>query len=265
MSIHTHPLKDRRALVCGSSQGIGKACAIEFARLGAHVTLLARDADALKTVCNELPREVNQSHDYRAADFSDHEAVRGIAQEYTHDEGPIHILLNNTGGPPPGPAFQAGPEEYEQALRMHVLCNQALAQMCVPGMCEAKYGRIINIISTSVIMPIQNLGVSNTIRAAVANWARTLAAELGPDGITVNNVLPGFTDTARLEKLVKGRAEKAGKSVSEIKQQMHATIPVRRFGKPEEIAAAAGFLATPAAGYISGVNLPVDGGRLAAQ
>lgn len=259
------PLKGRRAFVCGSTQGIGKACAVEFARLGAACTLVARNEEALMRVRDELPRQHGQSHDAIVADFADHDALRGKVAEYLHDEGPAQILLNNTGGPPPGPAFDGTPEDYLDAYTKHVVCNQVLVQSLAQGMREAEYGRIVNIISTSVFMPIKNLGVSNTVRAAVANWARTLAAELGPFGITVNNVLPGFTKTARLDKLVEGRANRAGQTVEETEQQMFATIPVRRFGTPEEIAAVAGFLATPAAAYVNGVSIPVDGGRLAAQ
>jgi 3-oxoacyl-[acyl-carrier protein] reductase len=261
-----YPLKGRRAFVCGSTQGIGRACAVEFAMLGASVTLVARHREALDKVRAELPTEAgDQTHDDICVDFADFEAVRGAAAEYVHDVGPAQILLNNTGGPPAGPAFEAPPEEYIKAFNQHILCNQVLAQALAPGMVEVKYGRIINIISTSVMMPIKGLGVSNTIRAAVANWARTLAAELGPLGITVNNVLPGYTATARLSSLIKGRANRAGSSTVEIENEMKATIPARRFGLPEEIAAMAGFLATPAAAYINGVNIPVDGGRLAAQ
>jgi 3-oxoacyl-[acyl-carrier protein] reductase len=262
---HQTLLNGRRAFVCGSTQGIGKACAIEFARLGASCTLVARNEEALKIVRDELPRGAGQTHDYICADFSDWEDVCGKAQHYVHDEGPAQILLNNTGGPPPGPVFEGTAEEYIDAFEKHVVCNQVLMQALAEGMRDAEYGRIINIISTSVIMPIMNLGVSNTVRAAVANWARTLAAELGPFGITVNNVLPGFTKTARLDKLIEGRASRAGQTIEETEQQMFATIPARRFGKPEEIAAVAGFLATPAAAYVNGVSIPVDGGRLAAQ
>lgn len=258
-------LEGKNALVCGSTQGIGRACAIEFARLGAFVTLMARHSEALEKVHAELPTDHGQKHGVIQADFSDWQAVQQRAGEFVTAGGPVHILLNNTGGPPAGPVFEAQPEDFLKAMTQHVLCNQVLAQICAPGMRDAKYGRIINIISTSVIMPIKGLGVSNTIRAAVANWARTLAAELGPFGITVNNILPGFTDTARLRSLLQGRASRAGISLEEVQRDSMASIPARRFGTPEEIAHAAAFLASPAAAFINGVNLPVDGGRLAAQ
>jgi 3-oxoacyl-[acyl-carrier protein] reductase len=258
-------LQGKKALVCGSSQGIGKACAVEFARLGAHVTLMARNSEALEHVRAELPAGQNQQHQLLSVDFSDWRAVQSVAHGFAATNGPIHILLNNTGGPPAGPAFEAQPEEYLKAMTQHILCNQVLVQALAPGMRDVNYGRIINIISTSVVMPIKGLGVSNTIRAAVANWARTLAAELAPFGITVNNVLPGYTHTARLESLIKGRASRAGTTPEEVRREMMQSVPCRRFGKPEEVAAVAAFLACPAASYVNGVNLPVDGGRLAAQ
>jgi 3-oxoacyl-[acyl-carrier protein] reductase len=258
-------LQDKHAIVCGSTQGIGRACAIEFARLGAAVTLVARNIDGLKKVLDELPRDHKQNHDFLEADFSDWQSVQRKANDYLSAHGPVHILLNNTGGPPAGPAFEAKPEDFVKAIEQHVLCNQVLVQACAPGMRDAGYGRIVNIISTSVVMPIKGLGVSNTTRAAVANWARTLAAELGPFRITVNNVLPGYTDTARLRSLLQGRAARAGITLEEVQRDLIATIPARRFATAEEIAYAAAFLASPAAAYINGVSVPIDGGRLAAQ
>ncbi len=260
----TLPLKDKSAIVCGCTQGIGRACALEFAQLGASLTLFARHEEALQQVRDQLSTEAGQSHDFVTVDFSNWQAVRDAAMQRA-SRSPVHILLNNTGGPPAGPAFEAQPEEYAAALNQHVLCNQALVQAVASGMRDANYGRIINIISTSVITPIKGLGVSNTIRAAVANWARTLAAELGPFGITVNNVLPGFTHTARLDAIIKGKATRSGTTPDDVERAMKASVPARRFGKAEEVAAVAGFLATPAAAYVNGVNLPVDGGRLAAQ
>lgn len=254
-------LKSRRALVCGSTQGIGRAAAIELARLGAEITLVARDEARLTAVASELPRDHGQNHGVLAADFADPERVSAAVRTALDPARPHVILVNNTGGPPGGQAIDAAPDAYLAAFRMHVLNNQVLAQALVPGMKAAKYGRIINIISTSVKAPIPNLGVSNTIRAAVANWAKTLAGELAPFGITVNNVLPGFTDTARLETLFKARAEKTGKKYEEVLKEAIASIPAGRLGKAEEIAAAVAFLASPAAAYINGINVPVDGGR----
>jgi 3-oxoacyl-[acyl-carrier protein] reductase len=212
-----------------------------------------------------LPRDHGQTHRAVAVDFTDWCAVRDAARGHVADHGAVHILVNNTGGPPAGQAFEAAPGQYADAFAQHLLCNQALVQAVAPGMREAGYGRIINIISTSVVMPIKGLGVSNTIRGAVANWARTLAVELAPFGITVNNVLPGFVGTARLSSLIKGRAERAGRGADEVRHEMESSVPARRFGAPEEIGAVVGFLASPAASYVNGVNLPVDGGRLAGQ
>lgn len=254
-------LNDKRALVCGSSRGIGKAAAIELAALGAAVTLFARDADLLSRVAGELPTPHDQKHTFITADFHDTAVVARVVHEAVSGDGPFHILINNTGGPPAGQAINADPDEYEKAFRLHVLTNQVITQAVVPGMREAKYGRIINVISTSVKAPIPNLGVSNTIRGAVASWAKTLASELAPDGITVNNVLPGFTETDRLDAILSGRAAKAGVSEDEIADSIKATIPARRFARAEEVGAAIAFLATPAAAYINGINVPVDGGR----
>jgi 3-oxoacyl-[acyl-carrier protein] reductase len=260
-------LKGRRALVCGSTQGIGRACAVELASLGAECVLLARNEEELKRVVAELPA-AGQRHSYLVADFAQPESVaKALGVPVTGgtpvppSQSPIHILVNNTGGPKGGPALMASPEEYLAAFKMHIGSGQVLVQAVVPGMKAAKFGRIVNIISTSVKAPIPDLGVSNTIRAAVANWAKTLAGELGPFGITVNNVLPGFTDTARLAAIFKAKAEKTGKTVDVVREEAVATIPAKRLGRAEEIAAAVGFLCSPAASYVNGINLPVDGGR----
>ena len=256
-------LASRRAIVCGSTRGIGRAVATAFAEAGAEVTLLARDAEALDRARRELPGP--GPHHAVAVDFADTEALRAAAEDEVQRRGPGHILLNNAGGPPPGPAHDAKPEAYAAAFAQHLLASQVLVQALLPGMREAGYGRIVNIISTSVVTPIRGLGVSNTIRGAVANWARTLASELAADGITVNSILPGFVGTERLASLVANRAERGGKTVAEVEAEMRAAVPAGRFGTPEEIAAVAAFLASPAASYVNGVNLPVDGGRLAAQ
>ncbi|MFG0283226.1 MAG: SDR family oxidoreductase [Phycisphaerales bacterium JB039] len=254
-------LKGRRAVVCGSTQGIGRAAAIELAELGATVTLLARDEGALRSAAAELPAPQQQRHGFEIADFAEPEQVRAAAERIAR-AGAVHILVNNTGGPPGGPITDADPAAFERGFRMHIINNQLLAQALIPGMKEAGFGRIINIISTSVKAPIPGLGVSNTIRGAVASWAKTLAGELAPFGITVNNVLPGFTDTARLASLFEARAQRSGSTADDEREQMRASIPAGRIGRPEEIAAAIAFLASPAASYINGINLPVDGGRL---
>jgi 3-oxoacyl-[acyl-carrier protein] reductase len=254
-------LSGRRALVCGSTQGIGRAAAVELALLGADITLMARDADRLERTRQELPIAKGQAHAILAADFADPAGVRAAIESALDPEHPFHILINNTGGPPAGPASEASPEQYLAAFTMHVASNQVLVQALLPGFRSERFGRIINIISTSVKSPIPGLGVSNTVRAAVANWAKTLAGELAPYGITVNNVLPGFTDTARLGELFKGRAQRTGKTFEQVQSEAIAGIPAGRLGRPEEIAAAVAFLASPAAAYITGINVPVDGGR----
>lgn len=254
-------LKNKRAIVCGSTQGIGKAVAIELAALGASVTLVARNEEKLQETARELSQTNGQQHDYIVADFSDPEEVYRQIKVYVQDQDEVHILVNNTGGPPGGPIVEAKPEEFLKAFNMHLINNHQLVQAVVSLMKKAGYGRIINIISTSVKEPIAGLGVSNTTRGAVASWAKTMANELGQFGITVNNVLPGSTKTGRIWSLVESRAEKSGRSKEEVQQEMEAAIPARRFAEPEEVAAAAAFLATPAAAYINGVSLAIDGGR----
>jgi len=253
-------IKNRNALVCGSSRGIGKAAAIEIAKLGANVTLVARSAEVLSEVKESLDRSQGQHHDYLVADFTNIEDLKKRIHTLVATKN-IHILINNTGGPPGGQIIEASMEAFQQAFQSHLIGNQLLVKAVLKGMQQSNYGRIINVISTSVKEPLQGLGVSNTIRAAVANWAKTLANELGPAGITVNNVLPGFTDTGRLQEILAKRAADQGKTKAEMKEIMKAQVPLRRFADPLEIGAAIAFLTTPAAAYIPGTNLVVDGGR----
>lgn len=253
-------LTGRHALVCGASQGIGRATAFELAELGASVTLLARSTDALKALAAELPAtQAGQTHDYLAVDMLDTEALAAAVAAVVKDHA-VHILLNNSGGPPPGAIHAADTEAFLTAYRQHVVSAQVLSQACLPGMRAAHYGRIINVISTSVKEPIPNLGVSNTVRAAMAGWAKTLSAEVAHDGITVNNVLPGYTRTPRLDALVESSV-KAGRGRDEVERGLLASVPAARFGDPAEVGGVIAFLASPAAGYINGVSLAVDGGR----
>ncbi len=254
-------LSGKHALVCGGSEGIGRATAMALAELGADVTVLARRQDKLDAVVAALPRpSTTQRHDTLTVDVSDSANLRSQLQALCTVH-PVHVLINNTAGPPGGSANEADPAAYLAVFQQHLIANQIAVQSVLPGMRAATWGRIVNIISTSVKEPIANLGVSNTIRGAVASWAKTLASELAPMGITVNNVLPGYTRTQRLDQILKERAAATGKTEAQIAQGMLATVPAGRFAEAEEIAAAVAFLCSPQAAYINGINLPVDGGR----
>lgn len=253
-------LHGKTALVCGSTQGIGKAIAHQLAAAGAHCILLARNAERLQAVCDELPVAEGQRHRFYVADFSEPASVLAAATQIAEDGG-ADILVNNTGGPPAGAIATASTEAFLDAFRLHLLNNHQLVQALLPGMKAKGNGRIINIISTSVKVPLHNLGVSNTIRAAVGNWSKTLANETAASGITVNNVLPGATKTERLAGIISGKAARTGASEESVRDEMLAEIPAGRFGTPEEVAHAVVFLASPQAAYITGTNIVVDGGR----
>lgn len=256
-------LTGKTALVGGSSQGIGLATAHVLASLGANIILLARNENALNHVKSDLPQTGDQKHQVLVADYSNPETVRAQINAFIQQNPVIHILVNNTGGPAPGLASEAAEEQFLSAFNQHLICNHILVQALLPGMKQVGYGRIINIISTSVKQPIPGLGVSNTIRAAVANWSKTLSLEVAQFGVTVNNVLPGATYTGRLQSIIQNKSSKAEMPLDEIEQEMIKEIPARRFALPEEVANAVAFLASPAAAYINGINLPVDGGRTA--
>ena len=255
-------LSGKMALVCGSTQGLGYACAVELALLGCSVILMARNEEKLRETVKSLDITRGQKHQYMVADFTDTTLVKNSIDHFVQ-QYPIHILVNNTGGPAGGPALTAKADDFIAAFNSHLINNHHLTQAVVPGMKAAGFGRIINIISTSVKIPIAGLGVSNTIRAAVAAWAKTLANELGAFGITVNNVLPGFTKTSRADYVISSKAKNSGISEDEVLAALIAEIPAGRIGQPAEFGAAVAFLCSPAAGYINGINLPVDGGRLA--
>lgn len=254
-------LKNKTAFVCGSTQGIGKAAAIQLAKQGATIVLISRSESALKDVISLLSTGENQEHAYIVVDFNNPKQVELKINEFLAKNPAANILVNNTGGPAGGLAIEANTDEFIAAFNMHLINNQILAKALVPYMKKSGYGRIINIISTSVKQPLNGLGVSNTIRGAVANWAKTLANELGQFNITVNNVLPGATNTIRLKTIIENKATKTGKSIAEISNEMTNQVPLLRFAEAEEIANGVCFLASPAASYINGVNLPIDGGR----
>lgn len=254
------PLKGRNALVCGSTQGIGWATAVELANMGATVTLMARNEKKLKECLRNLPIPANQFHGYLVVDFTDPNAVKDEAQLLLDNGIDIHILINNTGGPAGGNIIEESADKFLSVFNQHLVTNHLLAQMFFPSMKKANFGRIVNIISISVKQPLVGLGVSNTIRWAVASWAKTLSKEISKFGITVNNVLPGYTLTSRLDEVLDQKVNQSGIDRKQIEEQILVNIPTGRFATPEEVAAAVAFLCSPIAGSINGINLPVDGG-----
>ena len=254
-------LNGKTAIVCGSTQGIGLATAKTLSDLGANTILVARNEDKLKSALTELTKKTDtQQHEYLVADFSQPAQLKERLTAFIENRT-IEILINNTGGPAGGPVNAAKTEEFLSAFNQHLVCNHILVQAVQEKMKSAGYGRIINVISTSVKQPLDNLGVSNTIRGAVANWSKTLANELGQFNITVNNVLPGATNTVRLKSIIENKAARTGKTTEEVLKDMSNASPMKRIAEPEEVANAIAFLASPAASYINGINVPVDGGR----
>ena len=253
-------LEGKNAIICGSTQGIGFAIAEELALLGANCTLIARNEDGLKTAVHTLDIALRQQHNYLVADFTKPDELKKIIEQHIKGHT-VHILINNTGGPPAGPITEATEEAFLNTFNQHLICNHLLAKAVVPSMKKEGYGRIVNIISTSVKIPLKNLGVSNTIRGAVASWAKTMANELGQFNITVNNILPGSTATQRLATLIENAAKKGNTVIDIVEKNMKEEIPMKRFADASEIAAVAAFLASPAASYVNGVSIPVDGGR----
>ncbi len=254
-------LEGKHAVVCGSTQGIGLATAQLLANRGARITLIARNEEKLKQALESLNTSKHQEHDYLIADFSEPTNLKSVIEDFVGKGNNPHILVNNTGGPKGGPIINAKIEEFTSTFNQHLIANHILVQGFYKGMIANKYGRIINVISTSVKQPLDGLGVSNTIRGAVANWSKTLANELGQYNITVNNVLPGATNTGRLKEIALSKEEKTGLSVDQFYTNMAGLSPMKRIAEPTEVAEAISFLASPRASYINGINVPVDGGR----
>ncbi len=257
-----YPLQNKIALVGGASQGLGAACAHALAAAGATVIVFARTEEKLKSVVNALPTPLQQEHSYLIIDTANLIVSKKTFQKFIEKIKTVHILVNNTGGPAAGLLYETSIEDLKASFESHLLHAHQLVQLLLPGMREAKFGRIINLLSVSIKEPIDDLGISNTIRAGMANWAKTLSRELGPMGITVNNVLPGFTNTERLSYLFTNRATKAGVTKEEITKGVENSIPVKRLGEPKELAAAVCFLCSEEANFINGINLPVDGGQI---
>ena len=250
-------LLGKNALVGGSSKGIGWASAIELALMGANVTLVARSEETLRQKVALLANNGHQNHDFLVLDYQN---LKEVESKISALRKNYHILVNNTGGPAGGNMMEESTEKFEVVFRQHVIVNQILVQAFVPFMQSEGFGRIVNIISVSVKQPIIGLGVSNTIRWAVASWAKTLSKEITGNGITVNNVLPGYTLTDRLIEVNKTRAESLKISVNDLEKQLLVNVPSGKFATAEEVAAAVAFLCSPSAGAINGVNIPVDGG-----
>ncbi|MDP5098803.1 MAG: SDR family oxidoreductase [Crocinitomicaceae bacterium] len=254
-------LAGKHAVVCGSSQGIGLSTAKLMAERGAKVTLVGRNEIKIIAAMRSLHQADGVQHDYIIADFSEPTQVKEAISNYLKNGNNPTILVNNTGGPKGGLIIDADITEFTSTFNQHLVCNHILVQALVPVMKKQGEGSIINVISTSVKQPLNGLGVSNTIRGAVANWSKTLANELGQFNIRVNNVLPGATGTSRLQEIAEAKSEKSAQNVSEIFDEMAKQSPMQRIAKPEEIAEAIAFLASPRASYINGINIPVDGGR----
>lgn len=251
----------RHALVCGASSGIGRGAALALAARGADVTVLARSRDKLSALVPELERAGAAGARYVVADHHDRPGLAAAVETLVAEHGPVHVLVNNSGGPPPGPILEATEDDFLAAFGQHLLANHLLVRLTLPGMRAAGWGRIVNVISASVREPLANLGVSNTIRGAVASWAKTLSREL-PPGVTVNNVLPGLAATDRLSSLIETLAARSGRAAGELRAEWQAGVPEGRIGRVEELGRVIAFLASDDASYVRGVSLPVDGGRL---
>ncbi len=254
-------LLGKKALVGGSSKGIGKAIAEQLASSGASVTLMARNEEDLKSVVSKLDTEQGQKHGYLLVDFSDFERLREVLKEFFQTNN-IDILVNNTQGPEAGGALEKRVEDYQNAFNLLFKSVVLTTELAIAHMQRNQWGRIINVASISVKEPLNYLALSNSIRAAVVTWAKSLSIDVGKDNITVNNILTGYFDTDRIAQLNSKKAEKMGISPTEVRAEMEERVPAKRIGKPEEYGYLVTFLASDKAAYISGTNIPIDGGLL---
>lgn len=257
-------LFNKTALVSASTRGLGKAIAMQLAASGAQVTLLARNETKLKAAVADLPTPNGQKHSYLEADFSDLGAFKTIISDYFTSHG-TDILVNNSQGPAGGTILEKDTGDYQKAFDTLFQTVVFLTSCALPGMKKNGFGRIINVSSLSIRQPLLHLALSNIIRPATAAWAKNLALEVAPFGITVNNILTGMFDTERINELYSGRAAELGIPLEELKVRMAKDIPAQRFGKPEEYGYLAAFLASENAAYITGANIPIDGGMIKAS
>ena len=254
-------LTGKNALVGGSSKGIGMAIAKQLAESGANVTLMARNEAKLKETLNTLNTDYGQKHQYLVVDFSDFDAFKKIIDSF-FENNTIDILVNNTQGPQGGGALEKSVDDYQEAFDLLFKSVVFTTELALKHMQQKKWGRIINVASISVKEPLNYLALSNSIRAAVVTWAKSLAHDIAKDGITINNVLTGYFDTDRIAQLNAKKAEKMGVSSDEVRSSMEDQVPMKRIGNPEEYGFLVTFLASDKAAYITGINIPIDGGLL---
>ena len=253
-------LSGRVALVAAASKGIGYASARELAREGARVFLCSRDEERARSAAQKIGGETGAECTGVRADVTDEGDARALVELAREQAGRVDILVTNAGGPPAATFESADLEMYRRAFELNALSAVRLAQLVVPAMREARWGRVINITSISVKQPIDGLLLSNTVRAGLTGWAKTLSTEVAADNVTVNNVAPGYTLTERQDELAATRAGTSGKTKEEMIEMWASQVPMRRLASAEEIAAAVAFLASERASYITGVTLQVDGG-----
>lgn len=254
-------LKNKKALVGGSSRGIGKAIALQLAESGASVTIMSRSVEKLKHIVANLPTDLGQEHQYLVVDFNDFDAYKTIITNY-FEQNYVDILVNNTQGPPAGDPLGKNVADYQQAFDLLFKTTVYTTELALKHMRANSWGRIINVASVSVKEPLSYLALSNTIRAAVTTWAKSLATAVGPDKITVNSILTGYFDTDRIAQLNAKKAEQMGITEAEVLQEMQSRVPLKRIGDPREYGFLAAFLASDKAAYITGTNIPIDGGLL---